>query len=179
MPSALSHLAVPIALGAGLGRDTVPGRLLAAGAAASVLPDLDVVGLRLGIPYGSALGHRGATHSLLFAAALALLAAWRHRDLGAAPATAFEFVLVAGASHGLLDALTSGGLGVALLWPLSPERLFAPVRPIRVAPLTVRALASRGPAVLASELRWIWLPAALLAVGLRAGGAVQRARAQG
>jgi inner membrane protein len=179
MPSPLSHLAVPLALGAGLGRDAVPGRLLAAGAAACVLPDLDVIGLRLGIPYASAFGHRGASHSLLVAAGLALLAAWRHRDLHAQPATAFGFVLAAAASHGLLDALTSGGLGVALLWPLSPERLFAPVRPIRVAPLTLRALAARGPAVLASELRWIWIPATLLALGLRAGGAVQRARARG
>jgi inner membrane protein len=178
VPSALSHLAVPVALGAGLGRAAVPPRLLAAGAVASLVPDLDVIGLRLGIPYGATLGHRGASHSLAFAAALALLAAWRHRDLGAPRGAAFAFVLVSAASHGLLDALTSGGLGVALLWPLSAERLFAPVRPIRVAPLTLRALAARGPAVLASEIRWIWLPAALLALGLRGRKALRRAEGQ-
>lgn len=174
MPTALSHLAVPVALGAGLGRGAVPGRLLAAGAAASLLPDLDVVGLQLGIPYASALGHRGVSHSLLFAVALALVAAWRHQDLEAPPARAFAFVLVAAASHGLLDALTSGGLGVALLWPFSPERLFAPVRPIRVSPLGLPGLAVRGPVVLASEIRWIRVPAALLAAGLRARGLVRR-----
>jgi len=42
-----------------------------AGVACSVMPDLDVIGFRFGIRYGDFWGHRGFTHSLLFAALLA------------------------------------------------------------------------------------------------------------
>jgi hypothetical protein len=38
-------------------------------------------------------------------------------------------------SHGLLDTLTDGGLGCALLWPFDLTRYFAPWRPIPVAPI--------------------------------------------
>ena len=41
-----------------------------------MLPDADVFGLLVGIPYDSMFGHRGLTHSLLFAAAVGGLAAW-------------------------------------------------------------------------------------------------------
>jgi membrane-bound metal-dependent hydrolase YbcI (DUF457 family) len=76
-------------------------------------------------------------------------------------------VLVAAASHGLLDALTNGGLGVALLWPLSDARFFAPLRPIQVAPLR-HVLGARAVAALGSELVRVWGPCALLALTLRA-----------
>jgi inner membrane protein len=55
--------------------------------------------------------------------------------------------LVAGlvvASHGLLDTLTDGGLGAALLWPFSNQRFFAPWRPIPVAPIGARLLTADG-----------------------------------
>jgi inner membrane protein len=52
--------------------------------------------------------------------------------------------LLAVGSHGLLDALTDGGLGAALLWPFSNARLFAPVRPLPVAPIGTGMLSSRG-----------------------------------
>jgi inner membrane protein len=58
------------------------------------------------------------------------------------------------ASHGLLDALTDGGLGAALLWPFSDERFFAPWRPLPVAPIGARFWSGRGLAVLAVELCW-------------------------
>jgi inner membrane protein len=160
MPTFLSHPAIPLALGAGLGERAVSGRLLVAGIAASVLPDLDVVGFRLGIPYQAALGHRGATHSLAFAAAVALVGAALHRPLRARAGPAFAYLFAACASHGILDAFTSGGLGVALLWPFSDVRYFAPVRPIHVAPLGLHGLFTRGPTLLASELAWIWAPSA-------------------
>ncbi len=166
MPTFVTHAAVPLALGAGLGEEAVPRRLLAAGAIASLLPDLDVVGLRLGIPYGSPLGHRGASHSLAFAFAVAALGAALHGPLRCRARTAFLFLLAAAASHGLLDAFTSGGLGVELLWPLSDARWFAPVRPIRVAPLGLHGLRARGAALLLSEAVWVWLPCAALAAGL-------------
>jgi membrane-bound metal-dependent hydrolase YbcI (DUF457 family) len=82
MPSIISHPAVPLALALGLGPQVVSERLLLAGVAASVVPELDVVAFRLGIPYADDLGHRGFTHSLLFAAFVALAAAcWRKRRM--------------------------------------------------------------------------------------------------
>jgi inner membrane protein len=47
-------------------------------------------------------------------------------------------------SHGLLDTLTDGGLGIALLWPFSDARYFAPWRPIPVAPIGGRMLTRGG-----------------------------------
>jgi len=48
------------------------------------------------------------------------------------------------ASHPLLDAMTDGGLGVALAWPFSNARFFAPVRFIPVAPIGAAFLSRRG-----------------------------------
>lgn len=170
MPTFLTHPAVPVALGLALGEATVSRRLVVAGAVASVLPDVDVLGLYAGVPYASQFGHRGATHSLAAAAAVALLGAALHRPLRTSARTAFLFLLVAAASHGLLDALTTGGKGVALLWPLSDARFFAPVRLIQVAPLRLsHSLLSRGLATFAAEVPRVWLPclAAALAFASR------------
>jgi inner membrane protein len=166
MPSFVSHVAVPLAVGGGLGEPVVSRRLLAAGMVASVLPDLDVLGFPLGIPYGAALGHRGASHSLAFALAVAAVGAALHGPLRCRARTAFLFLVAATASHPLLDALTSGGLGVALLWPFSDARLFAPVRPIHVAPLGLHALRARWAALLVSEAIWVWAPSAVLGLAL-------------
>ncbi|MCA8967543.1 MAG: metal-dependent hydrolase, partial [Planctomycetes bacterium] len=69
------------------------------------------------------------------------------------------FLFLATASHGLLDAFTDGGLGIALLAPFSSMRWFAPWRPIAVAPIGVGAFFSEwGLRVMVSELRWVWLP---------------------
>ena len=167
MPTVFSHAAAPLALGLGLGRRTIPPRLLAAGVVASVLPDLDVVAFYLGIPYSAGLGHRGFTHSLFFAVAVGVAGALTRRALGAGALCCFLFLFAATASHGLLDAFTDGGLGVAFLWPWTGTRYWAPdaLRVIVVSPLGVRSfLSGRALAVLASELRWIWPPA--LALGL-------------
>jgi membrane-bound metal-dependent hydrolase YbcI (DUF457 family) len=117
VPTILSHPAVPLAIGLGLGQRVVPIRLLVAGVVASVVPDLDVVGLRLGIDYSNALGHRGISHSLLFALALGSLAALRAAWLKTTRRVAFGFIFASTASHGLLDMMTNGGLGIAIWWP--------------------------------------------------------------
>ena len=177
MPTVFTHAAVPLALGLGLGRAIVPPRLLAAGIVAAALPDLDIVTFHLGIPYSADLGHRGFSHSLVFAAGVGLAGAAGHRALRAGFARVFLFLFAATVSHGVLDAFTDGGLGVAFLWPWSGERYWAPaaLRVVEVSPISVRRfLSARGLAVLASELCWIWLPA--LAVGLILV-AVRRARA--
>lgn len=112
----------------------------------SLLPDLDVIAFRFGVPYAAPLGHRGATHSIAFALACAGVA-WALTRSKKSTLALFVVVL----SHPLLDALTDGGLGVALFWPLSDARFFAPWRPLPVAPLGTGMLSARGLRVLLVE----------------------------
>lgn len=159
MPTAFSHPAVPLAVGIGLGQRVISPRLLAASCLVSVLPDLDVIAFRFGIPYASGLGHRGFSHSLLFALLVALIGACCHKPLRSTFTKAFLCLFMAIVSHGILDAFTNGGLGVAFLWPFSVERFFAPYKLIEVSPLRAsRFFSPRGGVVLLSELVWVWLP---------------------
>ena len=159
MPTILTHPAVPLAIAFGLGQDVIPKRLLAAGVVVAVVPDLDVLAFRLGIPYAAEFGHRGFSHSLLLALMVALVGASLAKSLHATFQHSFWFLFVAMASHGVLDAFTNGGLGIAFLWPFSGERFFAPIHPVEVAPLGLsHFLSLKGVAVLWSEFLWIWLP---------------------
>ena len=171
MASVFSHPAVPLALAVAAGPRLAPAELVAAACAASILPDIDALGFFAGIPYGHPLGHRGFTHSLLFALLLALAAAALSERLGARPAAAFALIFVSAASHGILDAMTTGGLGVAFFSPFSNDRYFLPWRVIVVSPIGVGGFfGSRGLRILVSELVWVWAPcgaAAFLARTLR------------
>ncbi|HYM85808.1 MAG TPA: metal-dependent hydrolase [Pseudoxanthomonas sp.] len=158
MPSIITHAAVPLALWYAADRGRISPRLLAAGVAAAMLPDLDVAAFALGIPYADGFGHRGASHSVLFAVLIALLGVAACRPLRARPSQAAAWLFVCTLSHPLLDAMTSGGLGVALLWPWSEQRFFAPWRPILVSPFANGFFSTRGMSTLLSELRWVWLP---------------------
>ena len=167
MPTIVSHAAVPLALGLGLGKKRIPGPLLLAGMAASMLPDADVLLFRFGATYDTPWAHRGFSHSLAFGLFLGLLAAVALRRWTPA-LVAFAFVAVSAASHGLLDMMTNGGHGVAVLWPLTDQRYFFDWRPIRVAPLALRRFPPRAAAIVRTEFLWIWVPAILVALGLRA-----------
>jgi inner membrane protein len=176
VPSVLSHPAVPLGIAAAAGRRIVPGSLALLACAASVVPDVDSIGFWAGVPYDSPLGHRGFTHSLTFAALLALLAMPFSGRLLSRPGTVFAVVFVAAASHGLLDAMTTGGRGVAFFSPLSNRRFFLPWRFIEVSPIGLRGCFSgRGGEILASEFVWIWIPAIVVAVL----GAIVRRRVHG
>jgi inner membrane protein len=160
MASAFSHIAVPAVLYASLKSGTVNVRLLLLAAICSVIPDVDVIAFLWGIPYESQWGHRGFTHSLFFALCLASLLTLSYRKLNSTPWAVFWLCFVSGASHAFLDAMTNGGLGVALFWPFSFERIFLPFRPIQVSPIGSSSFFSEwGLRVIASELIWVWLPA--------------------
>lgn len=161
MASLITHPLVPVVLAAAAGSKHVPWRLLVAGIVLSLLPDLDVVAFRLGVPYESPFGHRGFTHSLVAALIVAAGLAPFARYLQArAPAT-FLFLFFAMASHGVLDAYTRQGLGVAFFWPFSDARYFFPFRPVEASPVSVsRFLQVRAGDVLESEFLWLWLPLA-------------------
>ena len=165
MPTVLSHPAVPLAVALGAGREVVSTRLLLAGIVCSALPDVDSLGFWAGVPYAHTFGHRGFTHSLFFAALVATLGALLAAPLGSSPMRAFAFLFVSTASHGLLDTLTNGGLGIALLSPFSNHRFFAPWRPIPVSPIGI-AGPSRLLALLAAELLLVWAPLFAIALPL-------------
>lgn len=168
MASIFSHAVAALGIGACFYRPGTPKRVWIAGAICSVVPDLDVIGFRFGIRYGDFWGHRGFTHSLLFAgllATLVVLLAFRQAIPDLNRFALWSYFFLATASHGFLDAMTDGGLGVAFFSPFNNTRYFLPWRPIRVSPIGVaRFFSNRGLEVVQSELLWIWLPAALLVV---------------
>ena len=167
MPTVLTHAALGagIYLAAGHGR---PGARAGAFAAAAIatIPDIDSLFMRW-IPYEAAFGHRGMTHSLAFAAALGLAAALvlkrRVAIPGGFPALA-ALLAAAAATHGPLDALTDGGLGVAFFAPFSPARIAFAWRPIPVAPLGYHPYVFT---VIAMEAVMLW-PAAIALATARA-----------
>jgi inner membrane protein len=55
-------------------------------------------------------------------------------------------------SHAILDTMTDGGLGCALLWPFDRARYFAPWRPIPVAPIGLHFWSPSGAFVASIEL---------------------------
>ena len=162
MPTILSHAAVPLAGALILGRSRLSLPVIVTGIVLAMLPDADVIGFGFGIHYADAWGHRGASHSLVFAAAAALFATALLRPERYGVAAVFLFLSMA--SHGLLDMLTNGGLGVALFWPFAVARHFAPLTPIAVSPIGIsNFISDRGIKVLYSEAIWIWIPLTLIA----------------
>jgi inner membrane protein len=172
MPTAFTHAFIPLALGRGVVRGKPPLGLGLVSMGLAVLPDLDTIGLRLGIPYEHFWGHRGVMHSLPFALLASTAAALlTHRFFSAAFKTRWRlwlFYSVITVCHPLLDAMTNGGLGIALFSPFENSRHFLPWRPIQVAPIGLRYMFSRwGLEVILSELLWVWLPVTVLAVCCR------------
>ena len=169
MASLFSHAVAAGAIGATFYRSGWPARAWGLGAACAILPDADVIGVPLGIPLGSLLGHRGLSHSLVFAAVLAavvvpVFGAAMRADVSRS--RLWLYVFLATASHGILDALTNGGPGVAFFAPFDQARYFFPFRPLVVSPLGIRPFFSEwGLRVIESELLWIGLPS-LIFVGL-------------
>src|SRR5689334_10288860 len=81
-----------------------------------VLPDFDSFSTAA---YGSALGHRGITHSLPFALWVGAFAAsltFRRFRVSFWWLSGLFFLVIA--SHGLLDALTRGGEAIPFFWPM-------------------------------------------------------------
>lgn len=168
MASLFTHPIVPITIGYALGSRRLPVRYWVLGAIASMAADADVIAFALRIPYEAPFGHRGATHSIVFAIALAAALTareWRHVS---ARMLLFGYLFLSAVSHPLLDMLTDGGLGIAIFWPFSNERFFFPRTPIEVSPIGAAFFSTDGMNVLLSELKWVWLPCAALMILTRA-----------
>ena len=131
--------------------------LLLAAIFSTILPDFDVIGFKLGIPYMHPLGHRGFTHSILFAFLWALLLMFllgkQNKRLW------FLVIFLSTVSHGILDAMTTGGRGVGFFIPFDNGRFFFPFQVIKVSPLGIQKFLSEwGLQVIFSEIKFILLP---------------------
>lgn len=159
MSTIFSHVVVPLSIGLGFGRQMVPWRVLLVGCMFSILPDIDVIGFEYGVSYYSPWGHRGFTHSIFFALLCAAIATYWFRHLGAKPVAVFLFLLVSMISHGILDAMTYGGLGIAFAWPFDDARHFFPWRPLPVSTIGFHRFFNYwGKYIVQKEVWLIWLP---------------------
>lgn len=168
--ASIGHIAVGASAGAFVSRDRPRHVRIAWAAAGSVLaflPDADVISFILKIPYEAPWGHRGAPHSILFAGIIALAYACAFRGPLNDRRKNFFFAFGLIASHGIIDTFTDGGLGIALFWPFTTERYFAPWRPIPVAPIGAGFFSPRGIHVALTELLF-FLPLFALAAWLLA-----------
>ena len=172
MPTILSHAIVVGAAGQWWRRRDLPPNFWSWTIASSMLPDIDVIGFSFGIQYGDMFGHRGFTHSLFFALLAGGLAAWQiptpeSQTPNPERVQLFLWFAAVTASHGVLDAMTNGGRGIAFFAPFSNQRYFFPWRPIQVSPIGAGFFSSRGLSVLANEACWIWMPSAIIALSAR------------
>ncbi|SFZ90975.1 inner membrane protein [Flaviramulus basaltis] len=131
--------------------------LLLAAIFSTILPDFDVIAFHFGIPYEAPFGHRGFTHSIFFAIIWALFLMFlldrKHKLIW------FSVIFLSTFSHGLLDAMTSGGKGVGFLIPFCNERFFFSFRGIKVSPIGINKFFSNwGVQVILSELKYVFLP---------------------
>lgn len=180
MPSLLGHAVAGYTLGAAFHGGRPPRRVVLAALACAMAPDVDWFTGFLGLTDSHGLAHRGATHALVavpLIAGLAMLVAFRSRlreprlwlCLGAATL-----------SHGLLDAWTFGGTGVAFLAPFSDARFAAAWQPLFVSPIPLSGhLLDWFLFALAIELAWLGLPALLITGLLRWRSLAEGVEAEG
>jgi inner membrane protein len=124
-----------------------------------IIPDFDSFSTAA---YGSFWGHRGFTHSLIFALAIGLCAAGLTYRLFRTKfwlLALFFFVITA--THPLLDACTNGGFGIPFFWPVSEHR-FGPWGPIQVADIGFEWPNPWTSRSIRTELWWVWLPTGIM-----------------
>ncbi len=163
MPSFFSHAIAAAAMGSLFERGRPAMKLLLLAAFCAAIPDADVLGFKLGVPYEHPFGHRGFTHSLTFSVLLGFLVtyiAYQPTKLFSGKGLTYALFFTAVTfSHALLDAMTSGGMGIAFFAPFDNTRHFFDFRPIKVSPLSIsQFFSSWGWKVVKSEFIWIWLP---------------------
>lgn len=165
MASAFGHAFTAIAIRSGFSKSISNWKFLILGIICSILPDADVLSFKFGIAYEAFWGHRGFTHSIVFAVLLGFAVTiifYKEFIFSKRGLYYILFFSLCTLSHGILDAMTTGGLGVAFLSPFNNERYFFPWRPIKVSPIGAGHFFSEwGIKVLKSEAIWIGIPCTL------------------
>lgn len=138
-----------------------------------MLPDADVFVMHLGSHDSIVAGHRGASHSLLMAATVAVAGGLLARRFGWSGIRTMFAVMLAIGSHGLLDTLGEGGRAIPLFWPLSEHRFIAPWRCLPDAPRGLKFISLHG--LLDAVLEFVYfLPVTLFALWPRGAARVPR-----
>lgn len=162
MASIFGHALVGVTLSKVLDKNQIK-LLLVLAMISAILPDIDVLAFKFGYAYEHWLGHRGFTHSIFFAVIWGLLLSF---VFGKQKKMMFFMVLfLATISHAVLDAMTTGGLGVGFFIPFENTRYFFSCRPIQVSPIGIFKFFSEwGVRVILSELLWIGVPCGMVLV---------------
>lgn len=163
MASAFTHALAAVTFGKIYSGKAQAAKFWALGIVCSILPDADVLAFKFGIPYEHMFGHRGITHSVFFALLLALLVVFIfYRNQVYTRSIKFKlwlYFFACTVSHGILDAMTTGGRGIAFWAPFSEERIFLPWRMIKVSPIQVADFFGEwGIRVIKSEFYWVGIP---------------------
>ncbi len=171
MASIFAHGFTAYAFGKSFSKEIYTKKLWILGIICSILPDADVIGFKFGITYESFWGHRGFSHSLLFALLLGIIVAFIFYSKKAFTKTGTALILyftICTAFHGVLDAMTTGGLGIAFFSPFDTTRYFFSWRPIQVSPIGASKFFSIwGIKVLLSELIWVAIPTSIYILVIR------------
>lgn len=165
MASVFGHAILAGAVGSALKKDLRTPKVFVLGIICSIFPDADVLGFKYGILYDSLWGHRGLTHSIFFGLlfGIVVMLLFHHRNSIKQKFILALYYSFCTVSHGVLDGMTSGGMGVAYFSPFDLERYFLPFRKIQVSPLGAsRFFSEWGLEVIKSEMIWIGLPSLAL-----------------
>ena len=171
MASIFTHGFLAYGIGKTFPKPIINTKFWILGILCAMLPDADVVGFKLGIAYEDFWGHRGFSHSLVFAVLLGFLVTiifYRRRFFSRTGLLLILYFTLCTASHGVLDAMTTGGLGIAFFSPFDDTRYFFPWRPIMVSPIGAsNFFGIWGIKVLLSELIWVGIPVGIYILVLR------------
>ena len=163
MASAFGHALAAFTIGKTMPFRKQTWKFWLAGIICSILPDADVLSFHFGIAYLDIWGHRGMTHSIFFAVITAALFTLLFFKKDNNKLLIFLYLFLATVSHSVLDAMTTGGEGVAFFSPFENSRYFFPWRGIRVSPIEAsRFFSEWGLRVIKSELIWIGIPSIVL-----------------
>lgn len=162
MASIFGHALTAVAIGKSFSKTMTDWKFWLLGMGCAMFPDADVIGFSFGIEYSSFWGHRGFSHSLVFALFFGVLITflfYNNQIRSKKGLLLILFFFLCTASHGILDAMTTGGRGVAFFSPFDDARHFFSWRPIKVSPIGIeRFFTERGLRVIKSELIWIAFP---------------------
>ncbi len=172
MASAFGHACAAVTIGKVYSGKKLPVLFWILTIICSIIPDADVIGFHYHVAYDSTFGHRGFTHSILFALIIGFIATWIFaRITSINKRQLWRFVIyffLITLSHPLLDACTNQiwvQLGIAFFSPFSNHRYFFPwfIRRIQVSPIEVHSFFSDwGLKVLLSEFIWIGIPSIVI-----------------
>jgi inner membrane protein len=164
--ASIGHVAVGLLVGRAYEARSTKERVvtMATFGALGLAPDADAVLVALGSEYHGHFGHRGFTHSLLFAVTLSVAAYFVARRFGTKPLFTAFLTLLAVGSHGLLDSMTYRTRGVPFWFPFSEDRVQLPWRMIPPAPFGEHFLSRRGLDVMLIEMIY-FAPLTVVAVG--------------